>query len=74
MNGGSMMYVDALCKGIDAIPTVSEDTRQAVQQLRKLPNGDDLLRAELLQLDPDFYAEVDLCNMNRVAHAVEICR
>lgn len=71
--GGSMMYVDALCHGIDALPTVPGDIRQALKE-EHAARGDEWLRAELMRLDPEYYAKVDLCNMKRVFHAVEIIR
>lgn len=69
--GGSMMYVDAFCKGLDELPTVPEEIRSelAAEHSRL---GDDWLRRELLRLDPDYYQRVDLNNMKRVFHAVEI--
>lgn len=70
--GGSMMYVDAFCNGIDDLPTVSEDLRASlVASHRAL--GDGWLRGELRRLDPVYYNQVDLRNMARVLHAVEIC-
>lgn len=71
--GGSMMYVDAFCKGLDELPTVPEEIRSelAAEHSRL---GDDWLRRELLRLDPDYYQRVDLNNMKRVFHAVEIIR
>ncbi len=73
MCGGSMLYVDAVCKGIDELPTIGDDVRREVQgQWRQL--GDDAMRAELQRLDPGYYQIVDLNNMKRVVHAIEICR
>lgn len=71
--GGSMMYIDALCHGIDDLPTVPDDIRQTLKEEHKR-QGDEWLRAELERLDPEYYAKVDLCNMKRVFHAVEIIR
>lgn len=72
MSGGSMMYIDAVCKGIDDIPTVDEDTRTMV--LAKYEReGLDNLAAELRVLDPDYYNEADIKNPKRVMHALEIC-
>ena len=72
MVGGSMMYIDAVCKGIDDIPTIDEDTRKdlAEQYARE---GIDSLRMMLKILDPAYYAEVDLKNDKRIIHALEIC-
>ena len=72
MCGGSMMYVDAVCKGIDNIPTISDGIRTAVAK-RLADLGADAMREELKRLDPEYYAQVDLNNMKRVIHAVEIC-
>lgn len=73
MCGGSMMYVDAVCRGIDEIPNISDDLRDRV--LRDLENlGLEGLLAELEIVDPEYYAQVDKCNTRRVVHAIEICR
>lgn len=70
--GGSMMYIDALMYGIDAIPTVPDGIRASLmEEWRK--NGDDWLRDCLKTLDPEYYSKVDLANMKRIFHAVEIC-
>lgn len=71
--GGSMMYVDALCNGIDELPTVPDAIRDALKE-EYAEKGDEWLREELRRLDPDYYAEADLRNWKRVFHAVEICR
>ena len=72
MCGGSMMYIDAVCKGIDNIPTISDGIRAAVAK-RLADLGADAIREELKRLDPAYYEQVDLNNMKRVVHAVEIC-
>ncbi len=72
MTGGSMMYIDAVCKGIDEIPTIDEKLRKEVHELYKT-EGLEAIRARLKILDPDFYNEVDLKNPKRVIHALEIC-
>lgn len=72
LTGGSMMYVDAICKGIDDIPTVDEVTRNTLLQ-RYAAEGLDRLTDELRLLDPDYYRTVDLKNPKRVIHALEIC-
>ena len=69
--GGSMMYVDALVRGIDEMPTVSDEVRAKVAGLLEC-HGPEGLAALLEILDPDYYAEVDHANVKRVAHAVEI--
>ena len=72
LTGGSMMYVDAICKGIDDIPTVDMETRQLM--LRKYEEeGLEQLCSELRLLDPEYYRIVDLKNPKRVIHALEIC-
>lgn len=71
--GGSMMYVDALCNGIDDIPTVPDHIRQeTVEEWQQ--RGTDWLLAELQRLDPQYYDIVDRHNTKRVLHAVEIIR
>lgn len=72
MCGGSMMYVDAVCKGIDNIPTISEEVRNSVAQ-RYAEHGAEAMRDELRKLDGEYYSQVDLNNMKRVIHAIEIC-
>ena len=72
MTGGSMMYIDAVCKGIDDIPTVDEETRQHMMQ-RYEDEGLEPLTQELKLLDPEYYETVDLKNPKRVIHALEIC-
>ncbi len=72
MVGGSMMYIDAFCNGIDDLPNVDAQVRNdLMQQLHK--EGLESIRRQLKQLDPDFYNQVDLKNPKRVIHAVEIC-
>lgn len=73
MTGGSMMYIDAVCKGIDDIPTVTQDIREAVWNEYE-QHGLTPLLDELKQSDPLHYDEVDRKNHRRVLHAVEICR
>lgn len=72
MTGGSMLYIDAVCQGIDDIPTVEADTR-AILRARYNKEGIEPLLAELHLLDPQYYSEVDLRNTQRVIHALEIC-
>ena len=72
MCGGSMMYVDAVCKGIDNIPTISDEIRREVVE-RFERDGAEAMREELRRLDPIYYDQVDLKNHKRVIHAVEIC-
>lgn len=72
MSGGSMMYIDAVCNGIDDIPTIDDKTRTLMKQ-RLNDEGLERLCEELRQLDPEHYAIVDKKNPRRVVHALEIC-
>lgn len=72
MSGGSMMYIDAVCKGIDDIPTVDDETRQLLKS-RYEKEGLEPLVAELRLLDPEYYDICDKRNPKRVVHALEIC-
>lgn len=72
LTGGSMMYIDAVCNGIDDIPTVDDDTR-ALMKKRLAEEGLESLCEELKRLDPEHYAIVDKQNPRRVVHALEIC-
>ena len=72
LSGGSMMYIDAVCQGIDDIPTVDEATRKLMKR-RLETEGLDALVEELKVLDPEHYKIVDLHNPRRVIHALEIC-
>lgn len=72
MTGGSMMYIDAVCNGIDDIPTVRNDIREQMKR-RLQEEGLEALVEELHQLDPEHWAIVDKKNPRRVVHALEIC-
>lgn len=72
MSGGSMMYIDAVCKGIDDIPTVDADMRHMMMEKYE-KEGLERLQAELKVLDPQYAKIVDLKNPRRVIHALEIC-
>ena len=72
LTGGSMMYIDAVCKGIDDIPTVDDITRRTLLD-RYEKEGLEPLVNELRLLDPEYYRIVDLKNPKRVIHALEIC-
>ena len=72
MSGGSMMYVDAVCNGIDDIPTVDTATRSKVMREYEEKGLDDIW-GRLEELDPEYYSVVDKRNPKRVIHAVEIC-
>ena len=72
MSGGSMMYIDAVCNGIDYLPNVNNEIRQQLM-LEFEQQGLAPLQARLKDLDPDYYNVVDLHNHKRVLHALEIC-
>jgi tRNA dimethylallyltransferase len=72
MSGGSMMYIDAVCDGIDDIPTIDDATRETMKRRLK-DEGLERLVEELHRLDPEYYAIVDRQNPKRVVHALEIC-
>ena len=72
LTGGSMMYIDAVCKGIDDIPTVRDDIRTWMKE-RLEKEGLETLVGELKKLDPEHWEIVDKKNPRRVVHALEIC-
>ncbi|MBR4897344.1 MAG: tRNA (adenosine(37)-N6)-dimethylallyltransferase MiaA [Prevotella sp.] len=72
LSGGSMMYIDAVCNGIDDIPTIDDATRTLMKR-RLAEEGLESLCEELRRLDPEHYAIVDKKNPRRVLHALEIC-
>lgn len=72
MTGGSMLYIDAVCKGIDDIPNIDEELRQSLLE-RYQNEGIENIRQELKILDPDYYKIVDLQNHKRIIHALEVC-
>lgn len=72
MSGGSMLYIDAVCNGIDEMPTIDESTRQVMRE-RLSEEGLDSLVDELRVLDPEYWQIVDKKNPRRVVHALEIC-
>ena len=72
LTGGSMMYLDAVCNGIDDIPSVDAEVRETLA--KRLAEGDiDEMRNELRLLDPDYYHTADTRNPKRVVHALEVC-
>ncbi|MDO8952585.1 MAG: tRNA (adenosine(37)-N6)-dimethylallyltransferase MiaA [Draconibacterium sp.] len=72
MAGGSMLYIDAVCNGIDIMPDADPEIRKSLKE--KFENeGLESLRFLLKKLDPDYYNSVDLKNPNRLIHALEIC-
>ena len=72
LSGGSMMYIDAVCDGIDDIPTIDDQTREMMKRRLK-EEGLEALVEELKRLDPEYYEIVDRQNPRRVVHALEIC-
>lgn len=72
MTGGSMLYADAVCNGLDDLPNVPADIRQEVQKNYE-QNGLTWLQSEVQRLDPDYWNEVDQSNPARLAHCVELC-
>ena len=73
MCGGSMLYVDAVCRGIDLLPDISPEVRAAVKE-KLAREGLESLVEELERLDPQYAATIDRKNTSRVCHGVEICR
>lgn len=69
--GGSMMYVDAVINGIDHLPDISPEIREAALRIYT-ERGIEAVRQELHRLDPDYYAQVDINNHKRMVHAIEI--
>ncbi len=72
MVGGSMLYIDAVCRGIDDIPTIDEELRRSVRRIYD-EHGIEEVRRRLRLLDPQHYTEVDLRNVKRMLHALEVC-
>lgn len=71
MSGGSMMFIDVVCNGIDDLPTIDPEIRKEIIQ-RFEKDGLDPLRVELKRIDPEYYSIVDLKNHKRILHALEI--
>ena len=72
LTGGSMLYIDAVCKGIDTIPDIDPQLRSDLKAKLK-SDGIENLRRQLKQLDPDYYLQADLRNPARIVHALEVC-
>lgn len=72
MTGGSMLYADAVCYGLDDLPNVPEEIRKDVQR-RYEQEGLAWLQSEVQRLDPDYWEEVDQLNPARLMHCVELC-
>ena len=79
MTGGSMLYADAVCNGLDDLPNIPKDVRKYVQSkvtgygLQVTGEGLKWLQSEVQRLDPDYWNEVDQQNPARLAHCIEIC-
>jgi tRNA dimethylallyltransferase len=75
MTGGSMLYADAVCNGLDDLPNVPTEIRAEVMAKGRMANGEGLkwLQAEVQRLDPDYWQVVDQQNPARLAHCVELC-
>lgn len=71
MAGGSGMYIDAVCRGIDDLPSVDNDLRKQLQEKYKT-EGIESLRLMLRKLDPEYYRSVDLKNSRRILKALEV--
>ena len=72
LSGGSMLYIDAVCQGIDDIPTIDDETRRFLRS-RYENEGLEPLAEELRVMDPEYFAQVDRKNPKRVIHALEVC-
>lgn len=72
MTGGSMLYADAVCKGLDDLPSISPSLRASVRREYEA-KGLEWLQSEVQRLDPSYWKEVDQCNPARLAHCVELC-
>lgn len=73
LSGGSMLYIDAVCEGLDNIPPVNITIREEIRQ-RYLSDGLDWLQAEVQRLDPEYWKIVDTCNPQRLMHCIEVSR
>lgn len=71
MTGGSMLYIDALCRGLDDIPAVPADIRERVRREYEA-HGIEWLQTQVQQLDPDYWTIVDQQNPARLTHCVEL--
>lgn len=71
MTGGSMLYIDAVCNGIDDLPDIDPELRESLKERMQL-EGIESLRNELKLVDPEYYYETDLQNPVRIIHALEI--
>lgn len=72
LTGGSGLFIDAVCNGIDTMPDVSQETRQRVAKLFE-EQGLEGLQAEVQLHDPEYWAVVDQKNPRRLQRALEVC-
>lgn len=72
LTGGSGLFIDAVCKGLDSIPDISDNTRNKVNKLYE-EGGLFALQNEVQRLDPEYYNIVDKYNPRRLQRAVEVC-
>lgn len=72
LSGGSMMYIDAVCNGIDEMPTIDDDIREHLKK-RLESEGLESLVEELHEMDPAHWEIVDRKNPRRILHALEVC-
>lgn len=72
MSGGSMMYIDAVCNGLDSFPDIPLTLREHLMDCLK-SEGVESLAEQLKELDPVAYSEMDLSNGQRVVRALEVC-
>ena len=71
MVGGSMMYIDAVCKGLDDIPDIPAELREQVRNQYQ-EKGLEWLQTEVERLDPVYWQEVDKQNPQRLMHCIEV--
>lgn len=72
MVGGSGLYIDAVCKGLDDFPKIPEDLRAKLNE-RLLNEGIEALEKELIERDPEYHKVVDVSNPHRIIRALEVC-
>ena len=72
MAGGSGLYIDALCNGLDDFPPADQDLRERLSRQAETAEGLAELAETLKKIDPQSYENIDLCNRQRVVRAVEV--
>ena len=72
MTGGSGLYIDAVCRGIDELPLIEDDLREKVKNWHQV-QGIGFLQEKLQHLDPEYYGIVDQANPKRLMRAIEVC-